>query len=90
MSTPSVLIDGYNLRLESGTGIATYARSLSVSLHQLGHGVDILYGTQGSPDDPLLREIAGRVGQVVNHQRALRGWKAAGPVEKRTAREVLA
>jgi glycosyltransferase involved in cell wall biosynthesis len=58
MSPPSILIDGYNLRLENGTGIATYSRSLSVSLHQLGYGVDILYGTQGSPDDPLLREIS--------------------------------
>jgi cysteine desulfurase len=35
-------------------------------------------------------EIAGRVGQVVNHQRALRGWNAVGPVEKRTEHEVLA
>ena len=56
MPPPSVLIDGYNLRLDSGTGIATYTRNLNISLHQLGYGVDILYGTQGSPNDPLLRE----------------------------------
>jgi cysteine desulfurase len=35
-------------------------------------------------------EIAGRVGRVVNHQRALRGWKGAEPVEKRTEHEVPA
>jgi glycosyltransferase involved in cell wall biosynthesis len=57
MPPPNVLIDGYNLRLDNGTGIATYTRNLNISLHQLGYGVDLLYGTQGSPDDPLLREV---------------------------------
>src|SRR3712207_4596656 len=42
--TDSVMIDGYNLGLEQGTGVATYARNLSHIVHELGHRVDVLYG----------------------------------------------
>lgn len=51
MPKPRVMIDGYNLAMEKGTGIATYARNLSVQLTQLGHKVDLLYG---------LRTLAGK------------------------------
>lgn len=55
----TVLIDGYNLGLEKGTGVATYARNLSYELHALGHKVSVLYGNRGSFNrDALLREIA--------------------------------
>jgi glycosyltransferase involved in cell wall biosynthesis len=55
----TVLIDGYNLGLEKGTGVATYARNLSHELHALGHRVSVLYGNRGSLNrDSLLREIA--------------------------------
>jgi len=55
---PSVLIDGFNLGLEKGTGVATYARNLSYELKELGFEVNVLYGNRGgtSPDS-LLREI---------------------------------
>lgn len=54
-----VLIDGYNLGLEKGTGVATYARNLSYELKALGHEVAVLYGNRAAPSrDPLLREIA--------------------------------
>lgn len=54
-----ILIDGYNLGLEKGTGVATYARNLSYELGALGHEVDVLYGNQGGAErDELLREIA--------------------------------
>lgn len=54
-----VLIDGYNLALEKGTGVATYARNLSHELGRLGHRTSVLYG-QGelASREPLLREIA--------------------------------
>ena len=53
-----ILIDGYNLGLEKGTGVATYARNLSRQIHALGHEVAVLYGYQGaSSSDDLLREI---------------------------------
>ncbi|EZP55163.1 glycosyltransferase family 4 protein [Sphingomonas sp. RIT328] len=53
-----VLIDGYNLGLEKGTGVATYARNLSYELGRLGHRTSVLYGLQGlAAREPLLREI---------------------------------
>lgn len=54
-----ILIDGYNLGLEKGTGVATYARNLSEAVGRLGHRTSVLYG-RGIPRsrEPLLREIA--------------------------------
>ena len=37
-------IDGMNLAIPRGTGVATYARSLSACLAQMGHPVNVLYG----------------------------------------------
>ncbi len=48
MSKPSIMIDGYNLALAKGTGIATYARNLSQQVSGLGHKVDILYGERNT------------------------------------------
>lgn len=53
-----VLIDGYNLGLEKGTGVATYARNLSYEIAGLGHEVNVLYGNNASATrNDLLREI---------------------------------
>jgi len=52
------MIDGYNLNLEAGTGVATYARNLSYCVRDLGNEVDVLYGTLAAPSEKLLREIA--------------------------------
>jgi len=55
----SVLIDGYNLAMAKGTGIATYARNLCEEVSGLGHEVSVLYGQRiAEDDDPLLREIS--------------------------------
>ena len=54
-----VMIDGYNLALEKGTGISTYARNLSYCLSDLGYEVGVLYGRPGSSrSSPLFREVA--------------------------------
>lgn len=54
----TIMIDGYNLGLEKGTGVATYARNLSQEIHNLGHSVSVLYGRRSSSSaDPLLREV---------------------------------
>ncbi len=54
-----ILIDGFNLGLEKGTGVATYARNLSYQIHALGHETSVLYGNRAAPSrDPLLREIS--------------------------------
>ncbi len=53
-----ILIDGYNLGLEKGTGVATYARNLSYEIGNLGHHVDVVYGNRASlTRDALLQEI---------------------------------
>jgi len=54
-----VVVDGFNLALEKGTGVATYARNLTYSLRDAGCEVDVLYGGRMPPDKtPLMREIA--------------------------------
>jgi len=41
---PRIGVDGYNLALEQGTGVATYARNLTYALKDAGAAVDVLYG----------------------------------------------
>jgi len=54
-----VLVDGFNLGLETGTGVATYARNLTYCLNALDYEVDVLYGGRAAPGlRSLLREIA--------------------------------
>jgi glycosyltransferase involved in cell wall biosynthesis len=55
-----VYIDGFNLSLEQGTGVATYARNLSFALRDLGAEVGVLYGTPAATTsaNSLMREIA--------------------------------
>jgi glycosyltransferase involved in cell wall biosynthesis len=56
---PTVFLDGYNLALDQGTGVATYARNLSFAMARLGLGVGVLYGTRASPSiNALIREVA--------------------------------
>ena len=53
-----LLIDGYNLGLERGTGVATYARNLSLRTHSMGYEISALYGgAHKRSNDPLLTEI---------------------------------
>jgi glycosyltransferase involved in cell wall biosynthesis len=51
-------IDGLNLAIPRGTGIATYARSLSHCIGELGHAVDVVYGLNiAEAADPALKEV---------------------------------
>lgn len=55
----SVMVDGFNLSLEKGTGVATYARNLSFCLRDLGCHVGVLYGASTSRrHSPLLKEVS--------------------------------
>ncbi len=57
MTAQTVLIDGYSLGLERGTGVATYARNLSATIRALGYRVEVLHGLRvPKGEDPLLRE----------------------------------
>ena len=60
MRKPRIYIDGFNLSLEQGTGVATYARNLSFALRDLGAEVGVLYGapTSTTSANSLMREIA--------------------------------
>jgi glycosyltransferase involved in cell wall biosynthesis len=50
-------VDGFNLAMPHGTGIATYATELVGALHGLGHEVDGVFGLE-VPADPTLRQTA--------------------------------
>ncbi|WP_338661448.1 glycosyltransferase family 1 protein [Pararoseomonas sp. SCSIO 73927] len=56
---PRILIDGFNLALEHGTGVSTYARNLSYRLGAAGAEVEVLYGRHVNPKwSDLIREVA--------------------------------
>ena len=51
-------IDGFNLAMPRGTGVATYGRVLTEALGRMGHSVDVLYGMRiGAKTPRLLREV---------------------------------
>jgi glycosyltransferase involved in cell wall biosynthesis len=51
-------VDGFNLASRQGTGVATYARTLTSCLQGMGHDVDVIYGMNISArTEPDLREI---------------------------------
>lgn len=54
-----VLIEGHNLTLANGTGIATYARQLAATLRGLGYRTGLLAGSHQNIDrkDPVLAQI---------------------------------
>lgn len=59
LASKTVLVDGFNLGMEKGSGIATYARNLTYALSAMGHNVEVLYGTnQRMGKKNLLNEIA--------------------------------
>ena len=54
----SICIDGYNLVLPTGSGIATYGRTLLDALRSIDMGGHILHAPPSRiSDDPLLREV---------------------------------
>jgi glycosyltransferase involved in cell wall biosynthesis len=77
--TKTIMIDGRNLSLEKGTGVATYARNLSYSIHELGYKVNVLYGSRSAPGvTDLLKEIAffdSNAGDIPKWLKWIRGIK---------------
>lgn len=53
---PSIGIDGYNLTLPHGTGIATYGNAVAEAVRGLGLGLDGIFGVPVGRD-PRIREI---------------------------------
>lgn len=59
MASLRICIDGFNLGLPKGSGIATYARRLTEALSAMGHRPQILYGPSGGLGaNKLLNEVA--------------------------------
>lgn len=58
MNSGKICIDGFNISLGKGSGIATYARNLNSALRNLGFETQILYGPEQAPGrDNLLNEV---------------------------------
>ena len=51
-----IAIDGYNLAMPQGTGVATYGYGLAEALKELGHQVEGVFGIAVG-EDPALKEI---------------------------------
>lgn len=51
-----IMIDGFNLALPRGTGVATYGYNLALAAREAGHGVEALYGLR-APFNRKLRDI---------------------------------
>ncbi|MEB3211915.1 MAG: glycosyltransferase family 1 protein, partial [Leptolyngbyaceae bacterium] len=83
LSGKTILVDGFNLELEKGTGIKTYGVSLVQALNKLGADIDVLFSRDvAQSKDPLLDEIlffdtvpedtyAGRVGRLRKYRDSL-------------------
>lgn len=57
--TRRIGIDGFNLALRRGSGIATYGRNLATAVRALGHETHVLYGPEGRiGKNALLNEVA--------------------------------
>lgn len=65
---PRIGIDGYNLALAKGTGVATYGRNLAETVRAMGHPVDLVFSLNiPRRIDPDLRETVffGRLSDPV-------------------------
>lgn len=85
-------IDGYNLAMPHGTGVASYGRALVEALHAMGHQPEGVFGIDVGAD-PRLREILffDRFGRETKRQRpayARWGLDLVRPFFGVTAREV--
>jgi glycosyltransferase involved in cell wall biosynthesis len=55
----TIVVEGHNLTLKTGAGIATYARNLATTVRKLGFTTTALVGVERPLDrNPVLREIA--------------------------------
>lgn len=55
-AAPSIGIDGYNLALPHGTGVATYGFALAEAIRALGLGLDGVFGIPVGRD-PMIRDV---------------------------------
>lgn len=86
---PTVCIDGFNLALPKGSGIATYGRNLLSNLNAIGMETQVLYGPQANISKrPILNEIALTDAYTPDGKRVRQMVEAATARFGRTARAV--
>lgn len=75
-------LDGYNLALPQGTGVATYGRNLAAAIDELGYPIDLVFGVNiPRKADIDLREslFFGQLGadapSRLNLRKKIRRWK---------------
>jgi len=75
-------LDGYNLALPRGTGVATYGRNLAAAIAELGYPVDLLFGVNipRKVNDDLRESLFfGQLGADPPHRlsmrRRMRRWR---------------
>ena len=75
-------LDGYNLAMPQGTGVATYGRNLAAAISKLGHPVDLVFGLnipQRVDDDLREALFFGQLGADLPKQltmrRRMRRWR---------------
>lgn len=81
-STLRIGLDGYNLALPQGTGVATYGRNLAAAVDALGHPIDLVFGVNiPRKADAELREslFFGQLGADgparLSWRRKMRRWR---------------
>ena len=75
-------LDGYNLALPQGTGVATYGRNVAAAVQRLGYSLDLIFGVNiPRKAPPELREsmFIGQLGMEpparLSFRRKLRRWR---------------
>lgn len=80
-------VDGYNLALPAGTGVASYARALCRAIDGLGHGLDLIYGV-GVPSGTPMEMRESLFYSALGHQLAL-GEKPRMTFKRRLVRATM-
>jgi glycosyltransferase involved in cell wall biosynthesis len=83
-------VDGFNLALDKGTGVATYGRNLSHVLKDMGAQVDLLYGASiKAKHDDLLKEVMFFDAQLQYGGRILKMLRMARGIGMRNRHEAF-
>jgi glycosyltransferase involved in cell wall biosynthesis len=85
-----ICIDGSNLALASGSGIATYARNLNAALTSLGHDTQILFSSSRKPGSSnLLNQVDLFDSQPVGRMAGFTVLRRMMPLVRPRAREIV-
>lgn len=75
-------VDGYNLALPQGTGVATYGRNLAAAVKRLGYTLDLIFGVhipRSAPSDLRESMFIGQLGAEpparLSFRRKMRRWR---------------